>query len=132
MPTIAIVAGVGFVVLAIFQAALAFGAPFGRAAWGGTLARLPVRLRVASATAVPLWLLAALVLLGRSEFRSTPVHGAFARWGTLVLIGLLAMSALANLFSRSPWERFVWGPVALFLAGSCLLIVNSGPHAAWG
>ncbi len=130
--TIAIVAAVGFAVLALFQAALAFGAPLGRAAWGGMQTTLAVGRRVASAMAVPLWLTAGLVLLGRSEFRFTPVHRAFARWGSLELIGVLVMSALANLLSRSTWERLVWAPMALFLAGTCLVIVNSGPHAAWG
>ena len=36
MRTLAVIAAVGFVAIAVFQAALAFGAPLGRAAWGGT------------------------------------------------------------------------------------------------
>ena len=39
------------------------------------------------------------------------------RWGTWILIGVLATGAVLNLASPSGWERFLWGPVALILAG---------------
>ena len=66
----AIAALVGFAVIAIFQAALALGAPVGRAAWGGTRARPATRLRIASALAVGISALAALIILGRAGFRN--------------------------------------------------------------
>ena len=50
--TLAVAAAAGFLAIAAFQAALALGAPLGRAAWGGIHARLPVKLRIASAFAV--------------------------------------------------------------------------------
>ena len=65
---VAVAAAVGFLVIAIFQAALALGAPLGRAAWGGTRTHLPTGLRIASAAAVVFWLLAALIVLGRAGF----------------------------------------------------------------
>jgi hypothetical protein len=30
-----------------------------------------------------------------------------------------------NFASRSPWERFLWGPVALILAALCLVVARS-------
>ena len=62
----AVAAAVGFLVIAIFQAALALGAPLGRAAWGGTRTHLPTGLRIASGAAAVFWLLAALIVLGRA------------------------------------------------------------------
>ena len=48
---LAVVAAVGFIVLAVFQVALALGAPLGEAAYGGTHTDLPVALRITSAFA---------------------------------------------------------------------------------
>ena len=59
----ATVAAVGFLVIAAFQVALALGAPLGRAAWGGANRVVPPRLRRASAVAVVIWLLAAVLIL---------------------------------------------------------------------
>ena len=39
---------------------------------------------------------------------------------------MLAVGALMNLASPSPWERFLWGPLALILAVLCLLVARSG------
>jgi hypothetical protein len=130
---LAIAAVGGFAAIAFFQAALALGAPLGRAAWGGTNARPATRLRIASLIAAGVWALAALVILGRTGFRVSPVHTAFARWGTYVLVGVLTLSAIMNTVSRSKWERFLWGPVALILAVLCLVIALGSAHPApWG
>ena len=119
----AILAAIGFVGIAIFQAALALGAPFGAAAWGGGHAgRLPPRLRVASAFACCFWLLAALLVLERGGSGIVSLPPGLARWGTWALVVLLPVGGLLNLASRSRWERFVWGPIALVLAALCLVV----------
>ena len=62
----AVAAAVGFLIHAAFQAALALGAPLGSASWGGTYeAQLPMGLRIASGVAVGVFMLAALIVLGR-------------------------------------------------------------------
>jgi hypothetical protein len=121
----AVAAVVGFLVIAIFQAALALGAPLGRAAWGGTRRHLPTSLRFASAAAVVFWLLAALIVLARAGFEMSPVSDAVARWGTWILVGVLLVGALMNFASSSPWERFLWGPLALLLAVLCFVLARS-------
>ncbi len=120
----AVAATVGFLVIAIFQAALALGAPLGRAAWGGTRTHLPSGLRIASAVAVVFWSFAALIVLGRAEFQVSPVPDTVARWGTWILVGALPVGALMNVASSSPWERFLWGPLALVLAVLCLFVAR--------
>jgi hypothetical protein len=56
-----------------------------------------------------------------------------ARWATYVLVGVLALSAIMNIASRSKWERFLWGPVALVLAVMCLIVAVGEVHPApWG
>jgi hypothetical protein len=118
----AALAAIGFVLVAGFQAALAFGAPLGRAAWGGAHERLPKRLRIASTFAAVMWLVAALVVLARAGFDWSPFPLSVAAWGAWVLFGLLAVGTFMNLASRSRTERLIQTPVAAVLAILCLLV----------
>ena len=78
----AIAAAVGFLGLAAFQGALALGAPLGRASWGGAYdGQLPMALRIASGVAVVVYVLAALIVLGRGGFRGVPLPYGVLRWG---------------------------------------------------
>jgi hypothetical protein len=119
-----IAAAAGFLAIAAFQVALVLGAPLGRAAWGGTYVQLPLGFRIASALAVGVWVLAALIVLGRAGFQVSPLPSALARWGTWILVGVLPLGALMNFASPSSWERFLWGPVALILAVLCLILAR--------
>lgn len=120
-------AAAGFLAIASFQAALALGAPLGRAAWGGAHTQLPTGLRIASAFAIGVWVLAALIILGRAGFEVSPLPPAFVRWGTWALVGVLPLGAIMNFASPSIWERLLWGPVALILAGLSLIVARGGP-----
>jgi hypothetical protein len=125
--TAALLAALGFMAIAAFQVALALGAPLGSASLGGRHSgRLPTRFRVASAFAIVVWLLAALIVLARGGYELSPVPGAAARWGTWVLVGVMPLASLMNFASPSRWERFLWGPVALILSVLCLLLAR-GP-----
>ena len=129
----AVAAAVGFFGIAAFQVALALGAPFGRAAWGGTHEQqLPTGLRIASAIAVGVWAFAALVVLERVGFQVLPLSPGFVRWATWTLVGVSILAALMNFASPSGWERFIWGPVALILAGLCLVVARSGSAPSGG
>ena len=120
--TVPVAAAVGMAGIALFQLAIALGAPVGRASWGGTHAgRLPTRLRIASSVAIPVWVFGALVVLRRGGLGPLAVPETVARWGTWVLFGLFVASALLNFASSSRWERYFWGPYGLLLAGLCFL-----------
>jgi hypothetical protein len=122
----AVAAAVGFLAIAAFQLALAVGAPLGRAAWGGKQTHLPMDLRIASGFAVGVWVLAALIVLGRGGFQVSPLPPAFLRRGTWTLVGVSVLATLMNLASSSSWERFIWAPVALILAVLCFVVAR-GP-----
>jgi hypothetical protein len=125
--TAAVAAASGFVAVALFQVALAAGAPFGRAAWGGTHpGQLPAGLRVGSAVAVGVWLLAAAIVGGRAGVLASPFSPVFLQRGTWVLVAVTLLGAVMNLVSPSPWERFMWAPVTLALAGLCLMVARGG------
>ena len=119
----AIVAVILLGVIVVFQAALALGAPWGAAAWGGqNPGVLPTRLRIASAVvAVVVYPLVIVLVLASAGIISDEwllVDASVIMW---VLAGLLAVGALANFASRSPRER-IWGPVALAIAVCCAII----------
>ncbi len=119
----AMAAAICFLVIAAFQVALVLGAPLGRAAWGGAYdEQLPMGLRIASGVAAGVWVLAALIVLGRAGFRVVRLPIGVLRWGTWVLVGLLFVGALMNVASSSGWERFGWGPLALILVALCLFV----------
>ena len=123
--TAAVVAAVGFLVIAVFQVALAAGAPLGRAAWGGAVARLPSRLRRASAVSAVIWLVAAVLILGRVGIEIVPLPAVVTTVGAWVLVVVSVLGALVNVASSSRWERFGWGPLALVLAFLSLVVAIS-------
>jgi hypothetical protein len=107
-------------VTAAFQVALAAGAPWGAAAWGGTHPGvLPAGLRVASAgTLVVYGPLAAVAVgrLGRPATRRRVLRGAS---------GLMVLGAVMNAASPSTVEK-VWVPVTAALA---VLLWRAAPSA---
>jgi hypothetical protein len=124
---VAAVAAIGFLIIATFQVALALGAPLGAAAFGGANAgQLPQQLRIASAGAAVVWLFAALIVLARGGFAISPLPNAVSRWGTWMLVGLLAVGTLLNLASSSPWERFGWGPFSLTMLILSVILARGG------
>jgi hypothetical protein len=124
--TAAVLAAVGFLALALFQVALAAGADWGHAAWGGASAELSSAQRIGSAVAVLIWTTAALVVLGRAGFLwSGRGVARFYRRGTWVVAAGSALGSLANFASQSRYENFILGPLALALAILCVVVARS-------
>ena len=111
--------------LAVFQLLLISGAPLGRFAWGGQHTVLPARLRVGSAVSVLLYGLFALIVLERAGLSALFTDERVGRIGTWVLVGYLSLGVLMNAVSRSKPERYLMTPVALLLAGLCLLVARA-------
>jgi hypothetical protein len=110
----AIVAALFLAGLAVFQAALAAGAPLGRFAWGGANEVLPSRLRIASAVAVAAYAALAWIALGVAGLIPTALPtGSPVLWAIALLLGV---GTVMNAISRSRPERSVMTPVALVLA----------------
>jgi MFS family permease len=126
----AVAAAAGFTGFAAFELALAAGAPLGRAAMGGAHTYLSGGLRLVSALAVVVWLLAALVVLRRGGYRVPLISARVSRTGTWVLTGLLGLGVLLNLASPSGWERYLQAPITAILAALCLIVARSRPQPA--
>ena len=123
--TAGVLAG-GFLVVSSFQVAVAAGAPFGPAAYGGGHpGPLPTDLRVVSTVAAGFWALAAAHALARGGWTAR-VPWREHRRISWALAGLCGVGALVNLASSSPWERFGWAPFSLGLALLCRSLARSG------
>jgi hypothetical protein len=120
-----IVAVVLLAVVDVFQIALAFGAPLGKASWGGKHdGVLPTRLRIASGVAaVIVYPLIILFVLAASGLIDSSLTEGTRRVGMWVLTALFVLGALSNFVSRSKIERS-WGPVSLGVAVCCGLIAR--------
>lgn len=108
-------------VVAVFQLALALGAPAGAAAWGGNYSGvLPTRLRVASGfVAIFFYPVLSLFILDSAGVIDIGIDiNSLWLW---VFAGLFLLGALANFASRSKVERW-WGPVSLVIAICCGVI----------
>ena len=112
-------------VVEVFQIALSFGAPLGKASWGGQHEGvLPTRLRIASGVAaLVVYPLIVLFVLVASGLVGTSLTEGTRRVGMWVLTALFALGTLANFASRSKIER-IWGLVTLGLAVCCGLIAR--------
>ena len=108
--------GTAFAVLACgvgaFQVALAIGAPWGEAAWGGANSGvLPVGFRVASGVSAVLWAGVAAVSAGR-------LLGPVGRRRLLLGVAVYSTIGIAmNAVSPSSTERAIWVPVTAVGAG---------------
>lgn len=117
----AIVLVILLALLAMFQIALAAGAPLGRMAWGGQQRVLPARQRVGSLASVVIYAVIAFIALDRSG-QIDIMPDLVSRVGMWVVFGLLALSIVPNVLSRSRLERAVMIPVSAVLAVLALLV----------
>ena len=111
-------------IVVLFQLALAAGAPWGAAAYGGRAVRddgrLPIRYRVASAgTAVILTGALWLVLAAGAVISPTPLPENILGIGVWVLVGLFALNTVGNLTGRHPVERWGAGGITALLTILC-------------
>jgi hypothetical protein len=135
----AVLAAIGFASLAVFQAALAAGAPWAHAAWGGENADLSAAQQSASAVAAAIYVAAALIVLCRvGVIWRTRSDATIVRWGTWFFAAAMVLGALPNFASQSRWENFILGPLALIIGALCFVVACrpaihpelGRPHAA--
>jgi hypothetical protein len=124
----ATVALVLFALLIVFQFALALGAPWGRAAYGGQHAGvLPSQFRIASAVAVIVWAAIALVVARRGGLPVwAPLPGAWLPVVVWIVVGLLVIAVVMNAITPSALERAIWLPFTLLLLASTVTVAITG------
>ncbi len=120
----AIVLTVILAALAVFQLALALGAPIGHFAWGGAHRVLPTRLRIGSLVSILIYALIVVLALDRAgalEVVPDPVSTV----GMWVVFGYFVLGIPLNAISRSRPERFTMTPIVIALAVLSLFVALS-------
>ncbi|UOQ90235.1 hypothetical protein MUN74_04760 [Agromyces endophyticus] len=121
MPAAAIALCVLLALLAIFQLALALGAPLGRFAWGGQHRVLPARLRVGSAVSIVIYAIIAVLALDRAGLVDV-VSDAVSTVGMWIVFAYFVLGIAMDAISRSRAERLTMTPVVIVLAVLSLLV----------
>lgn len=111
--------------LAVFQAALACGAPLGQFAWGGKSRVLPVKLRIGSIVAIAIYALFAAFALSKVGWVMMIENQLVVQIGLWVITVYLMLMILANAVSRSQYERYTMTPITILLV-ICFLILTIG------
>ncbi|WP_246205132.1 hypothetical protein [Agromyces salentinus] len=109
-------------VLALFQLALALGAPIGRFAWGGAHRVLPARLRIGSVVSILIYAVIALLALDCAGVIDV-VPDVVSTVGMWVVFGYFVLGIGLNAISRSKPERYTMAPLSAVLAVLSLLVV---------
>ena len=122
MDWVALVAAAGVAGMATFQILLALGLPLGHAAFGGANALLSAKLRVASVISALLFVAAFYVVLARGGLLGVASESVIVRITIWVFAAIFGLSTLANIASRSRWERFLMAPVGLVLTAFCVAV----------
>lgn len=110
--------------LAVFQLALALGAPLGRFAWGGAHRVLPTRLRIGSLVSIVIYAVIAVLALDRVGLVDVVPDGV-STVGMWIVFAYFVLGIPLNAMSRSKPERFTMTPVVTVLALLSLLVALS-------
>ncbi len=127
---IAVIAALLLAVVVAFQLALAAGAPWASAAYGGRAVRdggrLPNRYRIASGVAALALLgIGWLILAAGSVLDPGPLPDAVLTVVMWVLVGLFVLNTAGNMSGRHPIERWGMSGLTAALAVLCVLIALS-------
>lgn len=129
--TLATLAAILFGALALFQVALALGAPFGGVVYGGRVAArgesLPGAWRIASAVAALVLVGFAWVILARGGVVETGLGSTSITVLAWMVVAYMAINTAMNVASRDPIERYLLGGVTVVLVVVCAVVAAAGP-----
>jgi hypothetical protein len=111
---------------ALFQLALALGAPWGEYTLGGRFpGKLPPKIRVAALAQMLVMFMFAFIVLVRAGLIFGELY-AVSRVAIWFVAGFFVLGSLANLSTPSKRERLVWGPVNVLLL-MVTIVIALGP-----
>lgn len=128
---VASVAAVLFGALAVFQVALALGAPAGAYVFGGRVAtddgRLPGAYRLAAAGAAVILVLFAYIILARGGVVDSSLSEQFLTIASWAIVAYMAINTAMNLAASTTVERYLFGSVSGILVVLCSIVAAAGP-----
>jgi hypothetical protein len=112
-------------ITALFQLALALGAPWGEYTMGGRFpGKLPMQLRIAALVQIIILLAFTLIVLMRSGLAFSQFYhiGRTAIW---FVVAFFVLGSTLNLATPSKKERAIWGPVNILLLTTSIVVALS-------
>ena len=110
---------------ALFQLALALGAPWGAYTLGGKFpGQLPAKLRVAALAQILVMAVFALIVLVRAGLIFSGLY-AIGRVAIWFVVAFFVLGTFANLSTPSKGERLLWGPVNVLMLIMTVMIAVS-------
>jgi|SRR5690606_31388213 len=118
----AFIYGIMSLVVIAFQIVLAAGAPWGEYAMGGSYpGQFPLELRIAAIVQAVILALLALVVLSRAGI-TLPKWSKTSRWLIWFVVAFSTISLVLNVITPSAGERAIWGPIALIMLISSIIV----------
>jgi hypothetical protein len=112
-------------IVAVFQLALAAGAPWGDLTLGGQFpGTLPPGMRVAAGVQAGVLMALAALVLARSGLLFPPMF-RISRWLVWVAVLVCLLSLSLNLTTGTKWERRLWVPVLFGMVVSSVIVALS-------
>ncbi|MGI9643256.1 MAG: hypothetical protein ACR2N9_10770 [Acidimicrobiia bacterium] len=128
---VASIAAALFGALALFQIALALGAPAGEYVFGGRIAteegRLPGSYRIGAAVAAVVLCAFALIILARAGVIETSLGERFLTIASWAVVAYMAINTAMNLAGKTKVERYGFSAVTGILVVLCSIVAASGP-----
>lgn len=110
------------VIAALFQLALALGAPWGEYAMGGRFpGRLPPKLRIAALFQIIILFVLAFIVLIKSGFALGELYDP-SKTAIWFVVAFFVLGSILNLSTPSKGERMIWGPANILLLITSLLV----------
>ena len=112
-------------IAALFQLALALGAPWGAYTLGGRFkGKLPPRMRLVAVLQIVLLLVFALIVPARAGLGLGQLYPA-SRVAIWFVAAFFALGSLANLATLSKGERLIWGPANVLMLIASIMVALS-------
>lgn len=128
--TVALIVAALFAVLAFFQIALAFGAPWGAHVYGGRVSNadgtLPRKWRLASGAAAIILLVFGWVMLARGGVVTSDVSETLLTVLAWMVVAYMAINTAMNFASKDRVERWFFGSISALLVVLCAVVAAAG------
>jgi len=134
--TVALIVAALFALLALFQVALAFGAPWGAHVYGGRVAQdddtLPAKWRAASGAAAVVLLVFGWVMLARGGVVESDLDETLLTVLSWMVVAYMALNTAMNFASKDLVERWFFGSVTavIVVLGSVVAAAGEAPEAS--
>ena len=112
-------------IVALFQLALALGAPWGEYTMGGRFpGKLPLKMRVTALMQIVILLVMTLIVLIRSGWVLSQFY-SIGKTGIWFVAAFFVLGSIVNILTPSKGERAIWAPVNILLLATSISVALS-------